>query len=242
MTLLSIVTINLNNKLGLISTLESIFRQRLQNIEIVVVDGGSTDGSIDVIKKYENRICATIINEDTGIYNAMNLGVKRCGGRYVHILNSGDEYVSDSILTKCDFSSESSFICFAVKKHHPKKYVWLPRVIDKESFVDVAHPGLIVKREVYSSVAYREDYKVVSDSLFIFQNVKPGETLIYNDVLVEMEPGGISTRASIGYELEKQKLFWLEGYRRRRRTLLSIMSFLVFIRATFRNSIPKCIK
>lgn len=235
MSLISVVTINLNNKQGLINTLDSIFGQCLPNIELVVVDGGSTDGSVDVIMESQHRISAIILNEDTGIYNAMNLGVRQCSGRYVHILNSGDSYTSPSALSDLDFSGEFSFICCAVKKYSPKNFVWVPKAVTDDCFVDVAHPGLIVKREVYDRSSYSENYRVVSDSLFIYRSVKPELAQIYDKVLVKMEPDGISTKPSMRYELEKQRLFWVEGYRKKNRIFLSIKSLLVFCRAIYKQ-------
>jgi glycosyltransferase involved in cell wall biosynthesis len=235
MIVLSIVTINLNNKHGLARTLESVFNQKFQGIELIVVDGGSTDGSVELIQDNQHRIAVTIVGMDTGIYNAMNMGIQRCQGRYVHILNSGDIYTSSSILSSLNFSGQYSFICTAVKKHSPKEFIWFPLVALDGGFVDVAHPGLIVKRDIYIGRGYSEKYRVVSDSLFIYQNVVPELSFITNQVLVEMQPGGISTKASVLHELERQRLFWFDGYRREKRSWLSFKSLLVFFRSVFKQ-------
>lgn len=99
---LSIVTINFNNAEGLRKTLASVASQTYRDIEHIIVDGGSTDDSVDVIKEYENTIKQSVtidkstiqvkwISEpDNGIYNGMNKGIKRATGDYVWILNSGD--------------------------------------------------------------------------------------------------------------------------------------------------------
>ncbi len=95
---LSIITINYNNAEGLRKTLASVASQTYANIEHIIVDGASTDGSVDVIKEYENQLNIThsTINllwssePDNGIYNAMNRGIRKATGEYVQILNSGD--------------------------------------------------------------------------------------------------------------------------------------------------------
>lgn len=95
---LSIITINYNNAEGLRKTLASVASQTYANIEHIIVDGASTDGSVDVIKEYENQLNIThsTINllwssePDNGIYNAMNRGICKATGEYVQILNSGD--------------------------------------------------------------------------------------------------------------------------------------------------------
>ena len=95
---LSIITINYNNAEGLRKTLASVASQTYPNIEHIIVDGASTDGSVDVIKEYENQLNIThstihllwSSEPDNGIYNAMNRGIRKATGEYVQILNSGD--------------------------------------------------------------------------------------------------------------------------------------------------------
>ena len=99
---LSIITINYNNAEGLRKTLDSVAAQTYRDIEHIIVDGGSTDGSVDIIRDYENTIKRSVTIEhptiqvkwssepDKGIYNAMNKGIRKATGDYVQILNSGD--------------------------------------------------------------------------------------------------------------------------------------------------------
>ena len=95
---LSIITINYNNSEGLRKTLASVASQTYANIEHIIVDGASTDGSVDVIKEYENQLNIThstihllwSSEPDNGIYNAMNRGIRKATGEYCQFLNSGD--------------------------------------------------------------------------------------------------------------------------------------------------------
>ena len=95
---LSIITINYNNASGLRKTLASVAAQTYQNIEHIIIDGGSTDGSVDVICDYESANRSSIhpltivwsSKKDKGIYNGMNIGIQRAIGDYIQILNSGD--------------------------------------------------------------------------------------------------------------------------------------------------------
>lgn len=106
---LSIVTINYNNAEGLERTLNSVFVQSYNEIEHIIVDGGSTDNSIDVIKEYvqkaergESRVKSVIWSSepDKGIYNAMNKGIRKASGEYVFILNSGDALASPDVIQR----------------------------------------------------------------------------------------------------------------------------------------------
>ena len=101
---ISIVTINYNNAEGLRRTLESVASQTYRDIEHIVIDGGSDDGSVEIIKEYVNQ-CMTydvlwVSEKDKGIYDAMNKGVKRATGDYVWILNSGDSVAAPDVVEK----------------------------------------------------------------------------------------------------------------------------------------------
>ena len=105
---LSIITINYNNAEGLRKTLASVASQTYPNIEHIIVDGASTDGSVDVIKEYENQLNIThstihllwSSEPDNGIYDAMSKGVRKATGDYVWILNSGDEVISTDVVER----------------------------------------------------------------------------------------------------------------------------------------------
>lgn len=101
---ISIVTINYNNAEGLRRTLRSVAAQTYSNIEHIVIDGGSNDGSVDIIKEYVNQ-CVTydvlwVSEKDKGIYDAMNKGVKKATGDYVWILNSGDAVAAPNVIER----------------------------------------------------------------------------------------------------------------------------------------------
>jgi FkbM family methyltransferase len=95
---ISVVTINLNNADGLARTISSVVSQTLSDLEYIIVDGGSTDGSVDVIRRNAGRITSWSSERDSGLYDAMNRGLSRARGRYVMILNSADVLASESVL------------------------------------------------------------------------------------------------------------------------------------------------
>jgi glycosyltransferase involved in cell wall biosynthesis len=98
---LSIITINWNNASGLKKTMESVINQSCQEFEYLIIDGGSTDGSVDVIKKFEGFPNLQWVSEkDNGIYNAMNKGIRLSKGDYIQFLNSGDSFVDKDVVKK----------------------------------------------------------------------------------------------------------------------------------------------
>ncbi len=100
---LSIITINYNNAQGLKKTLESVASQTCKDFEHVIIDGGSTDGSKEIIEEYANVApysVSWVSEKDNGIYNAMNKGIKRALGEYIQILNSGDCLASGDVMER----------------------------------------------------------------------------------------------------------------------------------------------
>ena len=97
---LSVITINLNDAEGLQKTLRSVWeRQSFTDFEHIVIDGASTDGSVEVIKKYADKLAYWVSEPDKGIYSAMNKGIVRARGEYLLFINSGD-WLADDVLAK----------------------------------------------------------------------------------------------------------------------------------------------
>lgn len=228
MVSISIVTINYNNAYGLKSTLKSIQEQGIDGLEVIVIDGGSNDGSQEIMREFDFLISEAVSEPDNGIYHAMNKGISLCNNEFVHLLNSGDVYYNSSSLKNVQIPDDKDFHCSCVLKLGKRTRTWQPMKNEAEEFVDVAHPGLIVRRNVYAKSLYNETFAIVSDSLFIFENVKPQLSLISSDTLVVMEQDGISSKTSIQLEIEKFKMLWFMGYRKNVRLTLQMKYILVY--------------
>ena len=97
---ISIITVVYNNIRGIERTIQSVLNQSYNNIEYIIIDGGSTDGTLDVIKRYENRISYWISEADEGIYNAMNKGILKAHGSFLNFMNSGDTFVTSTTIER----------------------------------------------------------------------------------------------------------------------------------------------
>ena len=95
---LSIITVNLNNRDGLQKTIDSVVSQTFKDYEWIVIDGGSTDGSKELIEQYADHFTDWVSEPDKGIYNAMNKGIGMASGEYIQFLNSGDSLVSGHVV------------------------------------------------------------------------------------------------------------------------------------------------
>ena len=98
--LLTIITINWNNKDGLEKTMKSVINQNTREFEYVIVDGASQDGSVETIRQYADDKVIWVSEKDNGIYNAMNKGIRMAKGKYVMMLNSGDWLIDNTIVEK----------------------------------------------------------------------------------------------------------------------------------------------
>ena len=211
---LSIITINFNDKIGLQKTIESVVSQTFHDFEYIVIDGGSTDGSVDVIRNHESNIAYWVSEKDTGIYNAMNKGLYRANGEYCLFLNSGDFLFNEHILMelfKYDFKED---IVSAGCTNFNEKEEWIkypPFDVSLYTFVggSLPHPSSLIKTSLLKELGgYRENYKIISDWCFFLE-----ATIVHNCsyraielVLTRFNCYGVSS-VSQNKEGEEKKVF-----------------------------------
>jgi glycosyltransferase involved in cell wall biosynthesis len=166
---LSIITINYNNSIGLERTIQSIIPQNFKDFEYLVIDGNSTDDSLEVIQKNKTAIHFSISEPDTGIYNAMNKGIKASKGAYLLFLNSGDVFNGATALA--DFISHKDFggdIIYGDYKYEVGEKTF-PDKLSPLFFIrtSLPHQSTFFKREVFEEMGlYEEHYTIVSDRAF----------------------------------------------------------------------------
>lgn len=181
----SIITINYNNQIGLIKTVNSVKNQSLRDFEFIIIDGGSTDGSKEYIQENNEFIDYWISEKDNGIYHAMNKGIAVANGEYCLFLNSGDYLVDSEVLNKVINEKLNADIVYGnLLKGNHKDYFQDKGVSSCElSFLQlynstINHPASFIKTSLFKKFGlYKEDLKIVSDWEFffrviIFHNVK----------------------------------------------------------------------
>lgn len=171
---LSIVTINLNNKEGLEKTLKSVFEQTYEEFEYIVIDGGSTDGSKDLIVEHSSRIDYWVSEKDSGIYNAMNKGIRASSGEYLLFLNSGDYFIDCSVVLNVINELDETDIVqgniIEFENGKPKRDKGYGK--SEIDFLDVfkghfLHQASLIKRELFEKYGfYDESYKINGDTVF----------------------------------------------------------------------------
>ncbi len=162
----SIITVVLNKKNNLVETIESLRRQTFKNFEYIVIDGGSTDGTLDIIKKNLDIITYYKSEKDFGIYDAINKGLTHSNGEYIGILNSGDKYTSNGLkiineyLTNKNFDFIFGSVMKKILRHGYRKY----RIYWNFDFYSSHSSGFFIKKEAQSKLGnYNLKYKISSD-------------------------------------------------------------------------------
>jgi len=197
---LSIITVNLNNRDGLQKTIDSVVAQTFKDFEWIVIDGGSTDGSKELIEQYAEHFAYWVSEPDKGIYNAMNKGIKVARGEYLQFLNSGDWLCDETALERCfahGFTADIAYgdvvFCYEDKKeefHYPKQLGF--RYLYKFS---LGHNASFIRREILQEELYDEELKIVSDwKFFLTQAIKNKRFEYLGEMVSCFDSYGISSK------------------------------------------------
>lgn len=209
---LSIITINYNNREGLQKTIESVINQTFTNFEYIVIDGGSTDGSVDIIKKYADKIDYWISEPDNGIYHAMNKGILKAQGEYCNFMNSGDILYSDSTLMEIFSQTFTQDIIIGkyASIQNPKgtKYPVTNMTLLCLCHNHPNHQSTFIKRVLFKDRLYDETLKIVSDWKFFIEMIiyKNCSFAITDTIVAFYDLEGISSLNKELYEQECDKV------------------------------------
>ena len=197
----SIITVNYNNKAGLRKTIESVIHQTFRDFEYIVIDGGSTDGSAEVLKEYNAQINYWVSEPDGGIYQGMNKGIAKANGDYLNFMNSGDCFYSSEILEKVsNYQSDADFIVGKdyhynneINKGHAS--IQPPRTTMMHFFIaTLDHQSSFIKRELFKDSLYDENHQLVSDWIFFIEKIVKEQKKVQfiPDIVCRREEGGLS--------------------------------------------------
>ena len=151
----SIITVNFNNKEGLRRTIESVIGQTYHDFEFIVIDGGSTDGSADVLREFDKDITYWVSEKDSGIYNGMNKGIAKATGDYLNFMNSGDCFYTPDVLERvASYNTDADFIVgkdyhYSERKQRGHASIQPPRTTMMHFFMGTLdHQSSFIKREL----------------------------------------------------------------------------------------------
>jgi glycosyltransferase involved in cell wall biosynthesis len=214
--LITVITVVLNREKTLEETIESVISQTYPNVEYIIIDGGSTDGTLDIIKKYEDYIDYWVSEPDEGIYDAMNKGIEVALGFYYVFLGSDDEIIKDwlekgihYINTLMKFEDTIYLygnIVFLTKWGKIRyRYNQLKDLPDLKKEFSIPHSGSIISSKLFRfNSLYDKKYKIVGDYAWVL-SVVPKIRPVYIDCYqIEMMLGGKSNNPSSMLEILKE--------------------------------------
>jgi len=197
--LVSIITVVYNNKHGIEKTLNSVFAQTYTAIEYIVIDGGSTDGTLDIISRYQDKIDILISEPDRGIYDAMNKGLGLATGQLIGIINSGDFYEKDAIETVVNSCNENPQVAIfhGILRVFDASGEFKSIIGNHSSFLVkgmIEHPTCFVKRAVFLKYGvFNLAYKSSADYEFMLRMKKLKVSFMFIEkILSNYYTGGIS--------------------------------------------------
>jgi len=203
----SIITVSFNSAKTIADTIESVLSQDFPDIEYIIVDGQSSDDTVQIIRQYENRISKWISEKDQGMYDAMNKGIAMATGDVIGILNSDDVYMNNHVISDLmtllekqkaqvvfadlilvDQNDDNKVLRYYDSGHfHPDKfrYGWMP-----------AHPTVFVRRELYQVVGpFSTTYQIAADYEMLIRMlaIQKAPYAYFPKPVVRMRSGGAST-------------------------------------------------
>lgn len=218
---ISIITINYNNAIGLSNTVESVINQNGGGFEYLIIDGGSTDSSVEIIKGCKYNIDYWISERDNGVYSAMNKGIVRATGEYIIFLNSGDCFVDKYTLEKClyainNFDDVDIFYADILLVNQaggtPIKFRQHPAELNLQYFKNdtINHQASLIKRSLFGEFGlYPECYRLASDFwLFLLSLLKNKKYHYLPFPMIIYDFTGISAQNNFNEYKSEQHIIW----------------------------------
>ncbi len=211
--LVSIVTVVYNGAATLEDTIRSVLAQDHSAIEYIVVDGGSTDGTLDILRRYEDRIDLWVSERDKGIYDAMNKGVALCTGEWVGLINADDRYADGAVARAMQAGHDRPDVNIVhgdILIHYPNgvskvKYPRRSGFLLKYWEMVLNHPSFFVRRSYYEGRPFDAALRVSGDHKWTLQAWmrSPEQFLYVPAVLAHFSAGGASMTNPLGKVLRE---------------------------------------
>jgi len=222
MAKISIITINYNDKNGLNKTIDSVVNQTYKDFEFLVIDGGSTDGSKELIEQHSSQINYWISEKDNGVYNAQNKGIKAATGEFVIFMNSGDTFVDYNVLSNVSDDLTSEFDIYygdnyKVKADGSKRLKTYPEKLSFSFFYGscINHQSTFIRRKLFETYFYySENLKIVADwEFFIYTICKENRPYKYlAKTIANYDFTGISSLDKYKNKVNEERLSVMQKY------------------------------
>lgn len=237
--LITVITISFNAIRTIENTILSVINQTYPNIEYLIIDGGSTDGTIDIIKKYADNISYWISEPDKGIYDAMNKGIDVATGKYINFMNCGDRFYSNTTIQDIiNIANPNSDIIYGntCRTFDIGEFIKKGQIATPKNYMPFGHQASFTKTSLMLEYHFDTYYKICADRDFFYKAYKHNKKFEYIDITVcyyEAENGFSATNIKkLLYEKGE-----IEGKNHTLRWKFKYYSFI--IQFNIKNSIKK---
>jgi glycosyltransferase involved in cell wall biosynthesis len=203
--LITVITVVLNGEKTLEETIKSVINQTYPNVEYIIIDGGSTDGTLDIIKKYEDYIDYWVSEPDKGIYDAMNKGVVVASGQWINFMNAGDKFFNDNTIffiyqNVKSLNSNYDIVYGKVEIINEKGEIEaIYGLNEKDSlkklkkYMSIPHQSTFYRLEFFKKTGkYDNDFKIAGDYEILLRSYKNLQIKFLDSILALMLSNGVS--------------------------------------------------
>lgn len=228
----TIVTVCYNADKEIETTLLSVLSQKYNNLEYIVIDGDSSDNTMDIINKYKDKITRILSEPDKGIFDAMNKGINMASGNWILFLNAGDTFCNETVVERMVFETpiDAGVIygnAMFVKNGIKRKYSPLPFFNSKERYPDmgICHQSIFVRTDIAKNLLFDLSYQLSADYDMIMKIYNNNYKFYYKDVMVcNYDLSGVSSLNYLRKIKEKMRIY---------RNPINIDSMLLYIKALY---------
>ena len=197
--LISVITVVYNGAKCLEETILSVINQTYPNVEYIIIDGGSTDTTLDIIKKYEDYIDYWVSEKDKGIYDAMNKGIDLANGKWINFMNAGDRFSNYSTIINTCININMNFdVIYSDVEIDFGKFtvVKKPLILEKMDLgMTFHHQSCFVKTHLMKQYKFDTTYKLAADYNFFYTLYQSGNVFYYfNKPISKVIPDGVSDK------------------------------------------------
>jgi len=211
---LSIITVNYNNKAGLQKTIDSVVAQTWRDFEWIIIDGGSTDGSKELIEQYQQHFAYWCSEPDKGVYNAMNKGIGRARGEYLNFMNSGDIFYSkdtlEEVFARNILNADMIYGDWVRIEKENIVLMKAPNKVSLEFFYtdNICHQAMFLKSSTMKKRSYDETFQIYADWARWMEMALDGLVFQYVPVTICCFDAteGLSNKITSNLDMEKERM------------------------------------
>ena len=212
---ISVITINYNYGHFLEETINSVLNQNYPNLEYIIIDGGSSDNSLEIIKKYEDFLTYWVSEKDKGWFHAMNKGIAQATGDWLNFMNSGDTFATNQVLNKINFSAFDNYAIVYGNTLNDNSIRQQMKGVDeslRSAEIFACHQSMFFnKKKIKDQLYLNENYKIYNDYDLVLRLYKLNNEFYFlghETTIANYRTGGISSKKSWRARYDKFRILY----------------------------------